>query len=222
MRLVALAVVIVILTPTAAAADPSDPPARPYTTPLTPTGELLHRGEFQRSWNVALEGEVAVGITDRVELRLQGHPVLTGDLQLRIAVLPRSSRAQIVVGGDVAGTLLDGPKAWLGASLAVAYRDDDWQVHATTRIAEQHGAGTDLAQTTAGLMGFFGDRNLLFVDVGEVAWRSPDGDVGRAHGVAFGVWWYGRELSYGLSAIVFRTGDTVIPILPLLSMSWSD
>lgn len=237
---VAIAITLAAVATNAArpAAADDDRPARPYTTPLTPTGELLHRGEFQRSWDVAMQGDVALGLSDRVELRFQGHVVMTGDLQLRVALLPRSSPAQIVVGGDVAGTLLDGAKSWLGGSLAVAYRGDGWQLHATTRILENRGASVDLAQTTAGLMGTYGHGNLLFVDVGQVAWRSDAGctvaartttpeppgcaTVDSAYGVAFGTWWTSGGMSWGLSAIVVRTRNTVIPILPLLSMSWSD
>src|SRR5258705_4706910 len=85
--LVAIAITLATVAP--AAADPEDAPAaRPYTTPLTPTGELLHGGEFQRSWNLAMAADVAVGITDRLELRLHGHVVLAGDLALRAAVVP--------------------------------------------------------------------------------------------------------------------------------------
>jgi hypothetical protein len=234
-----LAIAITLATAAPAAAD-DVPPVRTHTTTLTPTGELLRRGQLQRSYNIALQWDAAFGLADRVELRLQAELLVAADLQLRADVMPRSSPFRLVLGGSAAGTFVNGGKGWLGGSVTAAYRGDSWQAHATARVWDRIGPGVDLGLATAGLMGRFGagDRHLLFVDVGQIAWReviacpsaraveptpAPSCDeAGSAFGVAFGAWWGLRGISIGLSAIVVRSGDTLLPIGPLLSMSWGD
>jgi len=241
MRVLLAIAITFAATSSAAADDDHVVPLRTHTTVFTPTGELLRRGQFQRTWSVAMQWDLGVGLSDRVELRLQALAALAGDLQLRVDVMPASSPLRLVLGGGAAGTFLNGGKAWLDGSVTAAYRGDGWQAHATARLWNRLGAGVDIGLASAGLMGRFGKhgQHVLFVDAGQLAWHeavpcpaaravepapSPtcaNGD--SVVGVALGAW-FGRidDMTIGLSVTVARVGDQVIPIGPLLTMSWGD
>src|SRR5206468_627489 len=68
--------------------------------PLTPTGELAAKGHWIRTQSAtAFYHEIAVGLDDRLELRLGTPgpplPIIGGDLQLRASVLDPASRTKL-------------------------------------------------------------------------------------------------------------------------------
>jgi hypothetical protein len=225
----------------------ADVPVLTRTTPLTPTGELVQPGHLEHTQDVvAFEHEFAIAPNDRVELRLTTPvvpaPILGGDLQLRVSVLPRASRFRLVVGTNVAVSWINGGDLWLGGSVTAAYRSDRWSVHATERaLAYQFETGDQLYLSTAGVTLSVGKTGVLFAEVGEVAWRHPtcagtdvaarttapdppppscmavDAGRGFAIGARFGLH---DDMAIGVSAIIFRVGDTTVPLLPLVSISW--
>jgi hypothetical protein len=237
-----LPIAIVLSVAPAAAADV---PVLTHTTPLTPTGELVPPGRFQRHQNVvAFEHELALG-TEHFELRLVSPglpiPVMGGDLQIRTSLLPRDSRYRLVAAASIAGEWIEGGDLWLGGMLTAAYRGDRVSAHATVRMAHHVlEGGDDLGLTTAGLVFHLG-RHQLFVDVGEVALRRPGAcpaptaaarvaapapagcsDVDASRGVAFGAWFAlpREDMQIGISGIIFDVGDLVVPLLPLASFAW--
>jgi hypothetical protein len=225
----------------------ADIPVLTRTTPLTPTGELVAPGHIEHTQDLtAFEHELAFAPNERVELRLTSPvfpvPVMGGDLQLRVSVLPPASRFRLVVGASVAAEWINGADVWLGGSFTAAYRGDRWSIHATERAVVHQGEGHDQVYlSTAGVTLSVGKTGVLFADVGEVAWRHSTCDapavaarasapgpgapscmeVDSGRGFAVGArWGLGRDMAMGISAIVFRVGTTTVPALPLLSFSW--
>jgi len=243
---VALAVALVVaLVPALASPAAADVPVLTRTTPLTPTGELVAPGHIEHTQDMtAFEHEFAIAPARHVELRLTSPivplPIMGGDLQLRVSVLPEESRVRLVVGASVSAEWMNGADLWVGASVTAAYRGDGWSVHATERAVDHRfETGDQLYLSTAGATLSVGKTGTLFAEVGEVAWRHPvcDGgvaartiapaprpscmEVDASRGVAFGArFGVSDNMAIGISAIIFRISDTTIPALPLLSFSW--
>ena len=128
-------IAFLVLAPAPALADI---PVLTRTTPLTPTGELVAPGHIEHTQDLtAFEHEYAYAPNDRIELRLTSPlfpiPIMGGDLQVRVSVLPPASRVRLVLGTSVAAEWINGGDLWLGGSLTAAYRGDRWSIHATER-----------------------------------------------------------------------------------------
>lgn len=231
-----LAILAVMLVSPAASADEHAPLT--HTSPLTPTGEILPAGRFERTQSVvAFYHEVAVGLTDGLEVRLGMPglplPILGGDLQLRAALTPRSSRLRVVIGAGVAAEWINGGDLWLGASATVAWRGDRWGAHATLRALEHRlETGDRLGLATAGVTARVGRKTTLFAETGEIAWLHPatcmtrhGSEVGceeqdAGGGVMIGSWWQLDDMAIGAQGLIAWSGDAVVPVLPLLAFRW--
>ena len=230
-----LVVLAVMLVSPAAHADEHAPLT--HTSSLTPTGEVLPAGRFERTQSVvAFYHELAVGLTDGLELRLGMPglplPIFGGDLQLRASLTPPASRLRVVIGASATAEWVNGGDLWLGAAATVAWRGDGWGAHATLRALEHRfETGDRLGLATAGVTARVGRRTTLFVDVGQVSRLYParcttaKGEVGcEAHaavpGVIAGSWWQLDDMAIGVQGLLVSAGDTVVPIAPLLAFRW--
>jgi hypothetical protein len=223
-RLVALAVILVA-TSRGARADEHAPLT--HTTPLTPTGEVLPRGRFERTQSVlAFYHEVALGLADGLELRLGMPglplPILGGDLQLRASVLPRERRLRVVIGATASAEWINGGDLWLGAAATVAWRGDRWGAHATVRALEHRlETGDRVGLATAGLTLRAGRTATLFAEAGQLSWLGPEecaawhcGAVYEtARGVVVGSWWQLDDMAIGVQVAAGWRDDVVIPLL---------
>lgn len=216
----------------------ADAPVLTHTSPLTPTGELAPRGHIVHTQSVAaFYHELGLGLTDQLELRLGSPglpvPILGGDLQLRASVLAPTSRLRVLIGTGVAAEWINGGDLWLGVSATAAYRADRWSVHATARALDHRfETGDRIGLATAGVTVEVGRRTTLFAEVGNLSWLRPATCQGKhdtavpcperdtVHGAMVGSWWRLHDMSIGLSALIGWQGSTVVPILPLLSLSW--
>lgn len=214
------------------------PPARAdtHTSPLTPTGALVAPGHVERTQSaVAAYHELALGVTDGVELRLGSPglplPILGGDLQLRIAPLPPDAPVTLVLSGGVLAEWVNGGDLWIGGGATVAWRG----LHATVRRYAHHAPraerGERLGLVTAGVA-HRTRRVTWFAEVGELSRARPATctdkhgaprrcrDRAAVTGALIGAWWQRRSFAVGVSALVARHDATTIPILPLLSFRW--
>ncbi len=228
MRVGIVVVVVVVVVATAGAARADHPPLT-HTTPLSPTGELLAPGDAEYTQSVVfVHHDVALGIADGLEVRLGMPlvplPVLGGDLQVRVSPLPAAWRLRAVIGAGVIAEWINGADAWTTASATIAWRGDRWSAHATVRIADR------AAWTNVGATWRAGAITTVFAELGRFAWASPDGACTDKHGASIecatrsidgavvGAWFQLHDVAIGLSAALAHHGDTVLPILPLLSI----
>lgn len=233
-RSLVLAVTLVVVAPRAAAAEP---PPLTHTTPLTPTGEVLARGQVQRLQGLtAFHHRTAVGLGGGTELGLSSLllplPVLGGDLELRTSILPADWRAAVVLGGSLMVEWLGDLDVWAGATATVAWREPGWNLHATLR-ATRHTAGRHrLGLGAAGVARRVGRGGLVYLEVAELSWEHP-GECAGYHGRSvpcrereplqalwLGGWWRARDMRVGLSGALVLAGGHALPVLPLLSFAW--
>jgi len=226
-------VILLVAAPALARADHAPLTA---TTPLSPTGEVVPRGHFEHVQSgTLLFHELALGLADGLEVRLGTPllplPLLGGDLQVRASVLPADARLRVVIGAGVAAEWINGADAWPTASATVAWRGPRWSVHASARIAAHAGApGERMLWNTVGATWRASARTTLFVDAGQLAWVEPGGTCVDKHGAArpcatrdagdgvvAGVWVQLTGVAIGLMGAIGHHGDTVLPVLPLLS-----
>lgn len=224
----------------ARAARADEPTPLTHTTPLTPTGEVLPRGHVQRIQSLtAFHHHLGLGLGGGAELSLSSPflpvPIAGGDLQLRISILPPSSRVALVLGAAVTVEWIDGFDAWTGATATVAWREPRWSVHATVRAADHATAPDRFGLATAGATVRVGASTLLYAELADLGWLHPSTCAGY-HGrdshpclgrdavqlLWVGAWWRMRAMRGGLSAALLHIDEPLpaIPVLPLLSFAW--
>jgi hypothetical protein len=212
-----------------------------HTSPLTPTGELVGPGRFERTQSLAaFHHDLAIGLAERLELRLQSPglpvPILGGALNLRASLLSPDSRLRLVLGGGLAAEWVNGADLYRDASLTVAWRGAGWSAHATGRSLEHRAPRSRkhprIGIATAGVTVAAGPRTTLFADAGELAWLRPatchdkHRQPVRCHtrdavtGAMIGAWWALSDLDIGLALLIGKSGETTLPLGPLLSFRW--
>ena len=212
-----------------------------HTSPLTPTGELVAAGRFERTQSLAaFHHDLAVGLTDRLELRLQSPglpvPIMGGALVLRASLLPPDGRLRLVAAGGVAAEWFDGADLYLDASLTAAWRGAGFTAHITGRTLDHRAPGGGdhprAGVASAGVTAAAGRRTTLFADAGELAWLRAATCPGKhgepapcrardaVAGVMAGAWWSLRDMDVGLAMLVAWRRGTVLPVGPLLSFRW--
>ena len=212
-----------------------------HTSPLTPTGELVGAGRFERTQSLAaFHHDLAIGLTDRIELRLQSPglpvPIMGGALVVRASLLP-PGRLRLVAAGGVAAEWFDGADLYLDASLTAAWRGPGFTAHLTGRTLDHRAPGGGdhhprVGLASGGVTVAAGGRTTLFADAGELAWLRAATCPGKhgeprscrvrdaARGVMAGAWWSLRDMDVGLAMLVAWRGGTVLPVGPLLSFRW--
>ena len=230
---------MLVITIAAATASADDaPPPLTHTTPLTPTGEVLPRGHVQRVQSLtAFMHHSAIGLGSGAELSLTSPllpiPLAGGDVQLRLSVLPPSSRLRLVLGAAATIEWINGFDAWTAATATIAWREPRWSVHATLRAAN-HAAHPDrLGLATAGVTHTVGKTGLLYAEVADLGWLHPSTCAGyhgadshpcrardAVHLLWIGAWWRARDMRAGISAAVIDVDSLTVPVLPLLSFAW--
>ena len=217
-----------------------EPPPLTHTTPLTPTGDVLPRGHVQRIQSLTVfHHHIAIGLGGGAELSLSSPflpvPIAGGDVQLRISVLPPSSRAALVLGAALTAEWIDGFDAWTGATATFAWRAPRWSVHATLRAASHAGAADRFGLATAGVTRRVGRSSLLYAELADLGVLQPSTCAGyhgrephpcRARDAVqllwVGAWWRMRDMRGGISAALLHLDATLpaLPVLPLLSFAW--
>lgn len=149
----ALAVLSVTLAPGDAQAD-----ARHSLDGIThnyvlPTGELLAPGEF--TWTQQIVSALltaSVGIAPGLEVQLMAPPApLGGQVQVRAGLLPRSSRGRLVLGVGIAGSLINGARAFTTTSMTAAYSHRGFNIHGTIMAYQHAGGRARVGVLTAGV-----------------------------------------------------------------------
>jgi hypothetical protein len=212
-----------------------------HTSPLTPTGELAPAGTFERTQSfAALHHDLALGVAERIELRLQSPglpaPVFGGSLSVRTSLLSPASRLRLVLGAGVAGKWIGGADLYLDGAITAGWRGRGWSARATLRALDHRlprgETGRLLRLATAGFTLDAGRRTILFVDAGELSLfteASCPGKSGRqvpcrardgVAGLLAGAWWALSDMDIGLALLVGWRGDAALPVGPLLSFRW--
>lgn len=220
--------------------DSSERPPLTHTTPLTPTGDVLGRGQFQRTQMVtAFAHHLALGLGGGAELSLSSPmlpiPIMGGDVELRISVLPPASRAALVLGAAVTAEWINGADMWTGATATFAWREARWSVHATLRAANHAAHDDRFGLATAGYVHEVRRTGLVYAELADLGWLHPASTCPPAyHGTSpsclsrdavqvlwVGGWWGARDMRVGFSGALLRVSPTmVLPVLPMLSFAW--
>jgi hypothetical protein len=227
-----------------ARADSVDPPPPlTHTTPLSPTGDVVPRGHFQRTQSVtAFVHHMALGLGGGAEVSLTSPflpiPIAGGDVELRISLLPPDSHAALVLGAAVTLEWINGFDAWTGATATFAWRAPRWSAHATLRAANHAASPERFGLATAGVTHAVGRTGLAYVELADLGWLHPSDPC--AVGGTFrsltppscmerdavqllwiGAWWKARSMRGGISAAILRASPSlVVPVLPMLSFAW--
>lgn len=213
-----------------------------HTTPLTPTGDVLPRGHGQRVQSLtAFHHHLALGLGGGAELSLSSPflplPIMGGDLQLRISILPPTSRAALVLGAATTVEWINGFDAWTAATATFAWREPRWSLHATLRAANHAAHDDRFGLATLGVTRRVGTSTLLYAELIDLGWLHPSTSLcpnyhtsGTPHCLVrdavqllwIGAWWNVRSMRVGVSAALLYVDDTMppLPILPLLSFAW--
>ncbi len=167
MRAVLAAVVLLVSAlghPGGARADGADDVTRNF---LLPTGELMPPGELQWSQQqLFMAFTVDVGITEGLELDLiVPPPPIGGQAQLRVGLLPRSSRMRLNLGAGVALSTFTDEHLFTTVSATGAYLPSDrLNVHGTIIAYGRPSDGGRLGVLSAGFRWRLHRRAALMLD----------------------------------------------------------